>query len=97
MKAGRIRVSYQVLDSLLSLPEGHHVVNIVSDRYDLRTFEVMVGGPDLPEVADGEAIGEVALILTATYAEDCGHKTEVTGRFQVPGPLTPPLPHLPLQ
>lgn len=65
MKAGIFKVSQELLEKLLFLPEGDRITDCRWDMYG-NCMELKVEGSDesgLPEVAHGEAIQKVSLWL----------------------------------
>ena len=68
----------------MSLPDDHHVINIAADPADPadpRMFEVMVTGPTLAKVPDGEVMPEAQYTVSAEFDESCGHQIKQIGKF----------------
>lgn len=69
-KLGQLKITYELLSSILDLPKEAFIREIVcewEDRYK-RTFKIIVEGhPDLPEVIEGELIP----IVTVKFETRC--------------------------
>lgn len=49
MKAGSVVLTFELLEEILRIPEGHSIVAIKADRFNGPYIEMMVEGPTLPE------------------------------------------------
>lgn len=63
-KLGRVRVTYELLEEVLGLPEGSSIRRVTHDEIYNRSFELVVHSPDLADVPDGMEIPEVAYSVT---------------------------------
>ena len=66
-RAGIVEVSYEALAELLKLPPGHRVVHVFPEDPNLyrpRIAKVIVEGPDLPIVVEGQHYPLVEYRLT---------------------------------
>ena len=51
---GRVRVSYEMLESLL--PPGSRILRTYDDPEYSQSFFVLIEGPACPEIREGEAV-----------------------------------------
>lgn len=71
MRRAVLTISYEILSELLSLPDGHEVVEVASglDDRTVRVCRVVIRGPSLPEVDEGQLIPKATLIGRRIEAE----------------------------
>lgn len=63
MKRAFVRISFEILDSLLDLPAGTTILAVGQEMDDIAsgTFRVYMSYSDFPDVAEGEAAPQVDL------------------------------------
>jgi len=58
MNAGILRINLAIIEKAIGLPEGHHIERIQYDIEDShsRTVKLLIIGPTLPQVPEGQEI-----------------------------------------
>ncbi len=63
-KQGRVRITYELLEDVLNLPPGHHVVDVFQTGSDRETnfFSIKITGDKMPARGlEGSALTEMPL------------------------------------
>ena len=68
-RLGRVLVTYELLEQLLSLPEEATIRRVTNDNLFNRGFEIIVHSPSLSDVADGAEIPLVDYTVTRYEGE----------------------------
>jgi hypothetical protein len=62
-KSVSAKITYTALEQLLKLPEEHKIVAVLGKMGEYyKRFQVVIEGPSLPEVVEGETIPHAVLI-----------------------------------
>lgn len=69
MNRGVVRLDMQLLEGLLHLPDGHHIVAARQADGFIDAVDLLVEGPSLPDIAPGQVTPRVQLIVTVTEAD----------------------------
>ena len=64
-RRGKLRVTLEVLAAALNMPSGHEIVGVVpasAENIGHGVVELVVCGPQIPEVLEGEELRVVSLV-----------------------------------
>lgn len=78
---GVVKVSLGLLGQMMHLPEGHNILAVRQADDFSESFDILVEGPDLPLVGEGDLTPRVQFQVTVSETEEVVRSRNYTGQF----------------